>query len=174
MKPISKIKKILVITGAVLIMLIGISILSYHAAITEMECLHSSLCSTMTTLSNRYDRAVSINRTSVRINEDIEAAAEYIAELTDKVAPDGQTALELLKSRHADTYDGDSQMPGENSTYAGLSGNFEYFIADASDRKVFESGNTALNGTYIPDKLEVSTHGIDKKCRSKNETYIKD
>ena len=171
MKPLSKIKKILVLTVAVLILLIGIGILTYNVAVAEMGYLHSAMCSTMTTVSNRYDRAECINKTSAGIEKDIASVAEYIVEVTLKEAPDGQTALDILKKRQPDTDVKDSQIVGHNSTFAGLSDNFGYFLANTSDRKIIEAGNAALYGTCIPDNLGVSRNGIDKNCRSKNETY---
>lgn len=97
-------KKILVIAGAVLILLISLGILSYNVACSEMELIHSSMTSTMSTFENKYKRAESLQEISAIIDGEVVEGSLYLIGTTFREADDVQTALDTLERDYLDVY----------------------------------------------------------------------
>ena len=101
---LKKHKRILVITGAVLILLIALGILSYNVACNEMELVHSSMTSTMSTFENKYKRAESLQEISAIVDEEVVESSLYLIQTTFREAEDVQTALDTLERDYFDCY----------------------------------------------------------------------
>lgn len=97
-------KKILVIAGAVLILLISLGILTYNVACSEMGLIHSSMTSTMSTFENKYKRAESIQEIAADMNEKALGVFQYLQATAFREAGDVQTALDALEKDYFDCY----------------------------------------------------------------------
>ncbi len=97
-------KKIFVIAGTVLILLISLGILSYNVACSEMELVHSSMTSTLSTFENKYYRAESLRELSAIVDEEVVEGSLYLIQTTFREAEDVQTALDTLERDYFDFY----------------------------------------------------------------------
>ncbi len=102
-------KKILVIAGTLLILLISLGLSAYFVLINEMSFVHSSMRSTMTTFENKYKRIGSFKEVSEIINEETTLGSEYLIKVVFKETEDIQTALDTMKRDYFDCYLIDSE-----------------------------------------------------------------
>ena len=97
-------KKVFVTAGAVLVLLISLVVLAYNVARDEMELIHSSMTSTMSTLENKYKRAESLQEISAIIDEEVVQGTLYLMDMAFREADDTQTALDTLQRDCFDFY----------------------------------------------------------------------
>lgn len=97
-------KKITVIAGAAIILLILLGIAAHNITANEMRLIHSSISSTMATFENKYKRAESLMEISAEMDKESIESSLYLINLIFEKSADTQSALDVLHSDVSDCY----------------------------------------------------------------------
>ena len=153
-------KRVFVIAGAIVILLISLGILFYYTAVREMELIHSSMTSTMTTFENKYKRAESLTEISAIVDDQITLGSQYLIEKTFREADDVQTALDLLQEDYLDLYLLDSSgelHAAKGAEELNLSEDQINSILNSGELKVETDGNIVYyNAMSTPDGILIT------------------
>ena len=116
----------------------------------------------------------------------------YAAREADPLNLSGQQLEQLFEEKKLQTLSGDNilnyhctevnpgtlisvskepVMAGINSLLTGLSGRFDYYIANASDGIIIAAGDSALEGSSVPDQLEKPFIETEKTYLSNGQRY---
>lgn len=160
-------KKILIVAGTILILLVTLGLMTLSMAAWEMDYIHSSMASTMSTFENEYEREKGIVEAAEIVYGEITQGNTYLIESTFREAKDVQKALDLLKTENMDCYLIDASgktHASKGSPDHGLSQTqMDQLIKEGRLSVETDEGDVCYTGIVLPQGLFITCYGQKMK-----------